>query len=237
MASIEKWFEEKDYDTGISLLSTYSKNRILIQNLKRRRNPEKLTYELKKIAALEGNPVLLPEKDMPPKLVLLSKESEQQKEEEEVPEKLKIVRVGRTVNIDELPQELQKLLRENYDNYKMIRSLHEKLKLMENTTPEDRRPLTEKIAGLDDRIRRNWEIIDSWNPDVEPVKKTVDFKRISANRKFISSNLKKLTEVNDPAKSYKIIAEIIIRYNELKEAGESVSAETAEALVKIGVTL
>jgi len=51
---LEDWIIEKDYGIGVALLGTLSKNRILIQNLSRKKNPAKLEYELRKIAKEKG---------------------------------------------------------------------------------------------------------------------------------------------------------------------------------------
>ena len=52
MVTLEEWSETsaKDYGVGLALLNKLSKNRILLQNLSRRKNQGKLEYELKKYA-------------------------------------------------------------------------------------------------------------------------------------------------------------------------------------------
>ena len=153
--------------------------------------------------------------------------------------KLNIIKAGKTVNFEELPTNIQVLVKENYDSYKETRALHEKLKLMEKATPEDRQPLTERVASLDDKIRANWEVIDTWQPGAEPASKAVeaiDHKRINANRKYISTNLKKLAEGNILEKKIaEVKSQLQLRYTELKSAGEEVAAETITELAKAGV--
>ena len=151
--------------------------------------------------------------------------------------KLTIVRGEREVKFEDLPEEMQARWNQNRDASKEIRATHEKLKLMENASDEDRQPLTARIAELDDLIRANWEAIDAWKPVPAKTKEDetgIDHKRINANRKYISTNLKKLAEDMDEVKAAKIRDQIKLRLKELKNAGESVSDATIEELKKQG---
>jgi hypothetical protein len=151
--------------------------------------------------------------------------------------KLKIVRDGKEISFNDLSTEMKARWEQNRDSYKEIRVLHEKLKLMENATPEDRQPLTLRISNLDDLIRNNWKEIDAYVPVVpssEPAV-AIDHKRMQSNRKYISTNLKKLQEITDPVKKAMIVAELQKRYNEIKAASETFAPETLEELAKVGV--
>jgi len=110
-----------------------------------------------------------------------------------------VIRNGRKVKFEDLSPEMQARWTQNKDAYKEIRATHEKLKLMEKATPADRQPLTERICTLDDNIRDNWAEIDAYEPvitDFAANAPVIDHKRIGANRKFISTNLKKLPETD-----------------------------------------
>jgi hypothetical protein len=289
---LQKWFEEKDYGIGLAILGGYCKNRVLLQNLGRKPNQEKLEYELTKIAKEQGiifgtveETTSEPPAEMLPPVeetgdkqqVAFGNEDKMEEKLEQLEEgadaivgeklsdmemdadniideklidldkraeeilagKLNIIREGKKVKFEELPENMKKLVKENYDSYKETRALHEKLKLMVNATPADRQPLTERLASLDDKIRANWEVIDAWQPGAEPAPKTVeaiDHKRINANRKFISTNLKKLAEGNIVDKKIaEVKSQLQLRYNELKSAGEEVAAETLTELAKAGI--
>lgn len=289
---LQKWFEEKDYGIGLAILGGYCKNRVLLQNLGRKPNPEKLEYELTKIAKEQGivfgtveeTTAEPPAEMLPPvektgdkQQVAFGNEDKMEEKLEQIEEgadaivgeklsdmemdadniideklidldkraeeilagKLNIIREGKNVKFEELPENVKKLVKENYDSYKETRALHEKLKLMEKATPEDRQPLTERVASLDDKIRANWEVIDAWQPGAEPATKAVeaiDHKRINANRKYISTNLKKLAEGNIVDKKIaEVKSQLQVRYNELKSAGEEVATETLAELSKAGV--
>jgi hypothetical protein len=232
MVTIDKWFKTKDYGIGLALLAGVSKNRVLLTNLSRKKNPAKLEYELTKIAKQQGivfgtveeTTAELPAEPLPPV--------------EETVGKM-MVSTGTELNIDELPPNLKAKWQQNQDAYKEIRALHEKLKLMEKATPEDRQPLTERVASLDDKIRANWEAIDGWVPGAEPVEELaekIDHKRINANRKYISTNLKKLAEGSIVEKKItEVKHKLQLRYTELKSNGEEVAAETLAELVKAGI--
>ena len=153
--------------------------------------------------------------------------------------KLKIIRDGKEVKYEDLPEDIQKRWNENRDAYKEIRATHEKLKLMEKATPEDRQPLTARITELDELIRENWEVIDGWKPgdEHEPEQELaqIDHKRINANRKYISTNMKKLAEEKDEKKAVKLREKIQERVTELVTAGEEIKEKTVEELKELGI--
>lgn len=286
---LQDWFEEKDYGLGLAILGDNCKNRVLLQNLGRKKNPEKLEYELTKIAKEQG--IVFgkveettggePDGPLPPveetggaeqtseshsdqvveeKLEKLNEEAgdivnesintiEEEAEgivastknelelmaDQVITGKLKIIREGKEVNFGDLSPEMKARWEQNRDAYKEIRVLHEKLKLMENATPEDRQPLTHRIGELDDKIRENWKEIDAWVPTANNETSAIDHKRMQANRKYISTNLKKLAEITDPVKKAKIVTELQIRFNEVKSWGETFAPETIDELAKAGV--
>jgi hypothetical protein len=245
MVTIEKWFENKDYDTGYILLCRYSKNRVLLQNLGKKKNPAKLEYELTKYVKVQSSEFKVQSKQEPVPSAPISPPSSSK---ESLPRynggsALDGAEAGvvTTDYPDSLPPHLKAKWHFNQDSYKEIRALHEKLKLMEKATPEERQPLTERVASLDDKIRANWEVIDAWvpgaEPAAEPVEKPVmvDHKRINANRKFISSNLRKLETGNFKKHAADLISELQKRVTELIEAGEQMNTKTIEQLQKFGI--
>jgi hypothetical protein len=244
MATLNDWFNKKDYEEGLLLLARYSKNRMLIQNLGKRKNPGKLEYELKKFT----DQLRIDIKKPVVKKATEAKKTSNKKvvvTEDPAPEgqrELKIIRGKRTINPDDLPVDIKKLWEGIRDSYKEIRALSEKLKLMEESAPEEREPFTARMVELDDLIRSNWDVIDAWEPGKKPEKKSnedkienIDHKRINANRKYISTNLKKLKDVVEKDKAEIIVENLQIRYDELKSAGEEIAPETLAELTKAGV--
>lgn len=218
---------------------------MLLQGLSRKQNPGKLEYELKK--ALDRANAL----ETAEKTATKNKKPQPQKIEgtsrdirNADMDKLIIVRENKEVKFEDLPKVLQKKWEANRDAYKEIRATHEKLKLMGEHAPStDRAPLIRRIDELDQLIRSNWDIIDAWKPGEEvkdPEKKdgdtvTIDHKRIQANRKYISTNIKKLADETDEKKAAKLREKIQERVTELKTAKEEMKPETIEQLKKVGV--
>jgi hypothetical protein len=252
MATLKEWFETKDYETGLIILSRCSKNKILIVNLTKRNNPAKLEYELSKIARhrdIKLAPVLTIDKgplSHSDQMIDVVNKDREKRIVESVG--LKVIRNKHEVNYEDLPEEFQMLWDVNRDAAKEIRALHEKLKLMEKASPEDREPLTMRITQLDEILHSNWEIINKWEPGkvsdnepgtepAAPVKTDIDHKRINANRKYISVGLKMLKSDLTQEKSEKIKAEILVRYNELISSGEDVTIDTIEQLKKEGINI
>lgn len=241
MVTIEQWFDSKDYGIGLALLAGVCKNRVLLTNLGRKPNPGKLEYELTKYVKVESLKFKVQSKPLPP----ISPPSSLN---ESLPRDiggsaLASVEEGVVRNDypDNLPPHLKAKWHFNQDAYKEIRALHEKLKLMEKATQEDRQPLTERIASLDDKIRANWKEIDAWEPGAEPTEEPVvkpvmvDHKRINANRKYISVNLKRLQETENIEKQIKIRAEVQTRYDEIKNCGEAFSSPMLKQLSEVGI--
>ena len=279
LKQLENWIQERDYESGLVILAKLSKNRILLQNLNRKKHPDKLFSELKKLAGhyhikfTQSKDVRSNPKEGTPKAVLkeeLTKDispasseiienkldelesaadeliSDKIEELEHLADdffsgKRKTITQKRHVNYEDLPNDLKSIWQQNRDSYKEIRALHEKLKLMERATPEDRRPLTERIASLDEMIRTNWETIDTWDPEApaeEKIPVEVDFKRLRANRKYISTGLKKLSNRNMPeSRIEELKNNMFARAKELISAGENFSPETIRDLKSIGINI
>lgn len=228
MGKYEDWVASgKPYDQGLGLLAGLTRNRVLLQSLSRKRNPEKLRYELKKIAHLM--PETLPIKPLTatipvkkPEKKLVQKEEIKAVRSEGYPPpdiRTKIIHQGREVRYESLPVRLQKLYDQNRNMYKEMRALHEKSKLV--TSDAAREPLIVRLVHLDVMVRSNWNTIDSWDgqPDVES--SNIDHRRINANRKFISDNKKLIKLMGPGSKRDDLIKKIQSRVDELLEAKES----------------
>jgi hypothetical protein len=243
---------DRHYEEGLLLLTKHSKNRVLLQNLSKKKNAAKLKYELEKVLkampkaeapkAPQQSNFKPPKPPKPPK----SAKSEKVAPIRRVPrdenlETKKIIRDGNVIDVDQLPGDIRKLWDQNRDAYKQMRALHEKSKLMDNASVEDRGVLTGQLADLDDLVRDNWAVIDAWDPDENRNEKNgqsnekIDHKRINANRKFISTNLKKLQAGINEKKAEIIIDNLKIRVGELKDAGEEMDQKTLDELSKFGI--
>jgi hypothetical protein len=240
---------DRHYEEGLLLLTKHSKNRVLLQNLSKKKNAAKLKYELEKVlkalpkdeapkAPKESNskPPKPPKAVKPKKTVVIKNLPAAENLETK-----KIIRNGNVIDVDQLPGDIRKLWDQNRDAYKQMRALHEKSKLMDNSSVEDRGVLTSQLADLDDLVRDNWAVIDAWDPDENRNEKNgqkgekIDHKRINANRKFISTNLKKLQAGITEKKAEIIIDNLKIRVSELKDAGEEMDQKTIDELSKFGI--
>lgn len=216
----------KNYYLRIELLKQHSRNRHLIEQLSRKPNPSKLEYELGKYIKEEKH---VPHKAVKKEAIQLAPVAPVKKEEPSGVSRLKVIRNDREILYDELPRNLQITWDSTRDAYKEVRSLHEKLKLMENASPSDREPLITRITALEEQIRRGWASIDSYRP----IEVTIDHRRITANRKFISVNLSKLRKGSSIKPDLQ--AELQKRYDELQANGIVMSITTTEELQKWGV--
>ncbi len=238
MEKIIKYLESKkrDYDKGLILLSKFSKNKMLLQNLARKPRPEKLDYELRKLVDRATPNVVIKEQEKPvedPKDLITLNPKEVIPVFKE-PNRLIVLRNKQEVDYKELPKELQSLWDDNAELYKHSRSLHEKLKLMENASPDERKPIIAKLISMQASVRKSWDIIDAYDPTAivvvaEP--KTIDAKRISANRKYISFNVKKLSTGDTSSDLFK---KIQIRITELVTAKETFNPDLKVKLSKLG---
>lgn len=234
------------YEEKLALIATVEKNRTLMMNLYRRRMDEKADYLLRKYGLVgEAKAKAKAEAEAKTKEskkrqeVAGSKEPpEARSQKPEASEKLRVIRTGREVNYDELPPELKRRWDENRDNYKLIRSLHEKLKLMHKAPDTMREPLCKEIVSRDEKIRDNWKAVDEWDGTYpEPVTRNpepgtqLDFKRINSNRKYISVNMAKATT------DATFRANVQERYNELKAAGIEMKPETLAELTANGIEI
>lgn len=252
MEAIKNWINKgMDYDQGLILIAKYHKNRMLARNLTRKCIPEKLEYELRKISGLANykptpaakpptpaakppTPPAKPEKPIQPA---------QKPAPAPTPAGYKFEIVdpeSRKVNKKDLPESLQVVYDTIVEKYRKARSVHEKLKLLNDAPAAVREMHVAHLVDLDMAIRGGWAQIDAWDgkpiePEPEPEKPLVDHKRINSNRKFISTNIKKMADKKlSPMKKERLKENIQERINELKMAGEEISEKTTKELIAFG---
>jgi len=228
--------DNRNYDEGLMLLTKYSKNRILSQRLARKPWVEKLEYELQKLVdradLLKG---VVKQKKAVQKV-----DAQKAAFIESLPEVLEVkrnfvVRSKQSISYNDLPSDLRVIWDETAELYKHSRSLHEKLKLMFKSTDKDRKPLMENLLRLQSKVRENWDKIDSYNPEDHLPKEfsvnSIDAKRISANRAYISRNSKNAESGSD------LFQKVQIRISEIISAGESFSDSQNTILKDLGFNM
>lgn len=225
---------EREIEKGAMLMLKGNRNQTLHKTVIRKIWHEKVEYELKKIL---GERLIVAEsqvksdkdKDKNPfdtvsiaeTEVLLSNHMTKANE---------IEVKGKRADHDQLPEEIQSIPDANKVRYQKMRSLHEKLKLMnaENFTAEDRKPVLDEFIKLDGDLRLFWNKYDAFvignNTAV-----TIDAKRIQSNRTHFSRITKK-DLLNE-----KEIADTQIRYDEMTANKVVISPEITEKLKALGI--
>ena len=218
--------DERDYTEGFNLFCKYSRNQAVQNYLARKTDREKLFYKLRQL--LEQSDVVA---SRVPKTSPILRATNQVVEVVEE-NRLKAVSKGR-INPEDLPEELKPLYDEVSENYKKMRSMHEKMKLAKKD--KDRAALRKEIVNLDDSIKAGWEVLDAWvltgELPAEPEKKEVDPKTVNAARKYLSTNLPKLDTLEGEAKE-ELRLKILDRYSLLVQAGNNFDEATLSILEK-----
>jgi hypothetical protein len=237
-----------DVASAATVLLQVNRNRVLFESIVRRNNVEKLKYELRKIYtfrmnenAVEETKVLEKEADKILKVTLPKIEQQEQEEAK-----------GRREDHDQLPDEIKALYLENMNHYPRMRKLHEQLKLMGEAKACDRYPFLKELKELDETIRENWDAYDAFvfvpavnssddagneNP---PSPVSVDVKKISAARKYLSDNKPKLAELRaqeDQSKYLALLPKMQERLDLLIDADAGVSEEQLGELKELGLRI
>lgn len=186
MNEIKEWLTQSgSFETGLDLLRKHTHNRFMLQSIQRRHDTLKLRYELEKIEGI-GSPAVHKEKPAARGMLEANVRTE-------------IVREG-SIRVEDLPQPLQAVYGQVCEQYRRMRSLHEKLKLV--ATDSDRATVRKELITLDRQRREGWAVIDRWRADgtlpvMEPaaeVESIPDYKAVQAARLAVSRLLKQLED-------------------------------------------
>lgn len=218
----------RDFDRGYALLCKYCRQPSLLSWVGRKHDMEMLLYNLEKLKDAKPKPEyqvraeqsrfyrpLAPEPAPAPRKAATSSTPPQQPRRVEVFDPSRISR-------DDLPEDLQALYDANADDYKILRSYHEKMKLAQ--TNEERAAIREKVIDVEDHIKERWQILD------RALQPGADRKEIcvSTHRAYISKLLKR--DVISQSQQY----ELQMRVYALLEAGETLSDQTIKRLQEKG---
>ena len=246
--------KEINLEKAALLLLRFNKNRILYNNITKRKLFAKLKYEAGKTfdlfcARLGINPDNF--KDDP-----TAEMAEQEKRFQSIPliEELEKTR-GIRSDHDTLPENIRQLFTQNSELFLRMRKLHEALKTMDGAKPCDRFPYIKEFLELDDTVVKNWEMYDAYKLETEintdgdknvtvnkmmtETTQNIDAKRISANRKYISDNKEKLAKLsaeNSP-KAEALRVKMQERVTELLTANAGMSDEQLTDLAKLGINV
>jgi hypothetical protein len=240
---VKDWLnaESRSIEEGAKLMLQGNKNRILHENVIRKNNFAKIEYELKKILGHKC-PINVIEQ-VPAPVNVQELEIKVKKIEEEI-ESSNFA--GKRADHDSLPAGIQLLVEKNLEIYHEIRSRFERLKMLseDGHTAEERLPFLQELLTLETSLISNWEIYDDYDtPDEEsntsliPGEK-IDAKRVSADRKYLSSNKSILSVLIDAGNTEKVTElrdKMQERYNELILNGETFAADQVAELKALGV--
>lgn len=225
MDEIRKWLDmaNPDFNQGFALFCKYSRNQSLMKFIGRKGQMEMLVYELRKLAALPRitpNPfykvnlsefgVSNPVKQVPFQQPPIIKE-----------EKV-IVIDERKVNREDLSEEMRMIYDKIVEDYKLQRSLHEKLKMANSDA--GRAEFRKKIIDLNDQIKHGWAIIDGKIPSGDQQAQTGISSQVNSARAYISKMLKKENLTEDQRNMIKE------KMNVIFDAGAIIKKETLAAL-------
>jgi len=233
---VQNWFDgEKDYQAGLVLLRTFSKNRSLFSFLSRKEKPEKLEYELQKLL------------QQPTQIIDIRNTKKSEKpientnETEPFVERVKITEDGK-IRFDDLPEPLQEYYLKIKDEYKFMRSFHEKMKLAE--TDDARANFRQELVTLDDSIAEKWKAIDLWTTTGELPEELKEAKpkpagnltvqEVNTNRTAVTRSLAALENEETPeAKKEELLSILSSSAQILLADGQGFKPETIERIKKL----
>jgi hypothetical protein len=241
--------EEVDVESAALILLKLNRNRTLYESICRRRNVDKLKYELQKIYSFRSNGESVEKtKSLEKEVVKLVKTTFPKQEEIEAAQTK-----GKRQDHDLLPDEIKAKLIENLNIFPKMRKLHEQLKLMNTALPCDRYPFLKELKELDEMLRKNWDEYDAFvivtdtqeNEGQKTEEKIApqepafpDPKKISAARKYLSENkatLAGLKEQEEQSNYLMLRDKMQERMTFLIASGAGISDEQMEELKALGL--
>ena len=253
----------RDVMAGAALLLRLNRNRILYQNVMRRpeKYADKVLYELKKYLQMRldkktTEDVVLMLGTVLPSVDRVIKEgdalsaaltqddiTDTEEDGEDLGNQDHTLRLGKREDHDLLPAEIQACWDNNVAIFKNIKHLYEQLKSMEDSLPCDRYEYLKQLSELDEKYRANFQKYDNFRlengtggtPDSE-----ADIaKKVSAARKYISDNKKKLVDLKgtDEKKYAALLAKVQERYDFLIANNCGIDDTQKTELGELGVSI
>ncbi|MFZ4546877.1 MAG: hypothetical protein ACOYN4_05565 [Bacteroidales bacterium] len=228
-------------ELGAKLMLQGNRNRILHDHVIRKSNFDKVIYELEKI--IGGERVVTE----PVNEEIQELENNLPKVLEIISDKLALENKGQRPDHEALPAEIKLAYDKNLEIYPRMRSLQERLKVLnESGTAADRLPFLTELLQLDASLRENWDAYDKFDVNAPvtaaeaklPEGEKIDAKRVSANRKYLSDNKAKITallEKGEDDKAAELLAKMQVRFDELIHNGETFAPEQLAELKALGL--
>lgn len=220
MEEIRQWLDtaNPDFNQGFALFCKYSRNQSLMSYIGRKGQMQMLVHELQKLAAL---PKLSPNPFYKANITQFGVTIPVQSPVEKKVEKVVVID-ERKVNREDFPEEMRIIYDKIVEDYKLQRSLHEKLKMANSDA--GRAEFRKKIIDLNDQIKHGWAIIDGKIPSGDQQAQTGISSQVNSARAYISKMLKKDNLTEDQRKLIMEKMKIIF------DAGATLKEETLSAL-------
>lgn len=245
--------KEENYDKACKTLLQLNSNRTLNQNLSRRKNIDKLVYELQK--QVDFNQELIA-KAQDAEYVTMSETCEKTVipfVEEIASKEVEEVEKGKRADHDTLPIEVQAIYESQRGLYMQLSNAHSRLKAMEDKAPCDRLPFIKILIDFKAKIDANWAEYDAFGKvaEIKEEQKLVSAApaqgnpivltamRIGANRKYITDNKPKLVELKEsnPKKYEELFDKVQARITEQVNGGVGIDPATIDELKAMGFNL
>lgn len=238
--------EKRNIEEGATMLLQLNRNRILHQNIIRKREKmmPKLEYELKKHLRIRDDGKTLHDVVAMEKVIMPAVEQLVTKPEAE--------HAGKRADHDELPEDIQQLWDGNFERYTKIKALFEELKAMEKMQPCDRYEKLKLLDEVEKAYREDLATYDGYLKE-KILPEDVDGKeeglpmdaaelatQIGNARKYISEGkgkLKKLIDEGKDEKAASLRAKIVERVRTIQQAGAPISDDTLAELSELGINL
>lgn len=234
---LEQPRESRSIEEGAMLLLRMNGNRILHQNILRKKNWEKLEYELKKHLKYRLDGLTLHEvQHMNQTVIPQVVSSIEQSPKHE----------GKRADHEQLPADIQALYDRNGEIFPKLKATYNTLLQMESSEPCDRYEQLKILAELDREYRENWNRYDAFviepigEGTAAPVAATAlgepTAKEISAARKYLSEGKKKLASLTDEGKRASLLEKMQQRVSLILKAGETFDAAYRQELEALGLS-
>lgn len=223
--------DQVNIEEAALLLLQLNRNRILHRNIIRRNDIKKCMYELKKYYDLR----IGAEDNLDVNSKKIDTEKSSKSENDSVVFQLPDESKGKRTDHDNLPDEVKALYLDNFNIYPEMRKLHEQLKLTESD--DERKVLLERLKKLDTQHRENFNLYDNYKISAEkPVDSAELTKKISAARKYLSQNKKKVEALEGDAKD-DLLAKMQERLDLLLQNEAGISEAQLTEFKKLGLNV
>lgn len=221
--SINNWLSDKDFQSGLELLKKCSKNKILINNIERRKLESKLEYELKKFLGSS----LISAPTPPPR----------NNKKKVVKGKVKFI----SLDVEALPEHLHQLYDETVLEINKIKQNHNAAKKADKTARVELISSLEKSRKM---VSENYKILDAWKLDQLKGKEAINndskllisSKEKNTYKKYISDGKKKLQDKHlSGAARVKLINAMQMRLSKLIASEVKFKEPNKSELEKLGL--